>query len=331
MTNSILDLDLGAAQPDGQRAACLHQHLRNRLVESTSALLRSAEEGLTADCGYLIECCADLDTSRTFSPGAFVAHYALLAGLSRRDAGAVRASLTELEKLVDHEWYLAGLTVDTVGATSWEAPALDRLSAHPVPDRFGRMTVIEPLPERDLADYAVEVQEALALIEAADPQMRAEIDEYVRHVCLSRGSGITGATSLQFFGAVFLREPYPEYHRVMYFFEHLVHEASHLNLNVVQTLDPLVLNPPDELHLSPLRRDPRPIMGIFHAQFVLSRLVHLYRRVQPLVSDPIFASHAEMIEDKFRRGLATLNSAGSFTETGRKLLNSMTALEASPG
>lgn len=70
------------------------------------------------------------------------------------------------------------------------------------------MTVIEPLPEKHFADYAVDVQAALALIDEADPQMRAEVDEYIRHLCLSRGSGITGATSLQFFGAVFLREPY---------------------------------------------------------------------------------------------------------------------------
>lgn len=114
----------------------------------------------------------------------------------------------------------------------------------------------------------------------------------------------------------------------MYFFEHLIHETSHLNLNVVQAVDPLVLNSPDELHQSPLRRDPRPLMGIFHAQFVLSRLVHMYRRAQPLVSDPIFTSHAATIENKFTRGLATLNSTGRFTETGRKLLDSMTALAA---
>lgn len=328
MIDVSLDLDLGTTQPDGLRAAGLHRHLRERFVQSTVALLRSAEKGLTADYGHLIERCAGLDTSRTFSPGAFLAHYSLLAGLNRGDVGSVHASIADLDNFSDQEWYLSGRTVGTVGATSWETPVLDRLSAHPTPDRFGRMTVIEPLPEKALADYAIDVQEALSLIDAADPQMRAEIDEYIRHVCLSRGSGITGATSLQFFGAVFLREPYPDYNRVMYFFEHLVHETSHLNLNVVQTLDPLVLNPSDELHPSPLRRDPRPLMGIFHAQFVLSRLVHIYRHAQPLVSDPIFASHALTIEDKFKRGLATLNDAGRLTQTGRELLDNMAALAA---
>ncbi|MGH4012423.1 MAG: hypothetical protein ACRDSL_00480 [Pseudonocardiaceae bacterium] len=89
MIDASLDLDLGAAEPDGPHAASLHQHLRDRLVESAIVLLRSAEKGLTTDCGHLIRRCAGLDTSRTFSPGVFVAHYALLAGLSRGDAGAV--------------------------------------------------------------------------------------------------------------------------------------------------------------------------------------------------------------------------------------------------
>ncbi|GAA3755152.1 hypothetical protein GCM10022402_37280 [Salinactinospora qingdaonensis] len=256
----------------------------------------------------------------------FVAHYALLDAISRSDVEEVRAAVASLEALDAHGWYAQGRTVDTVGATSWEEPVLARLRAHPVPDRFGRMTVIEPLPEEELASYQAEVEQALALIEEADPQMRAEVEELVRHVCISRGSGVTGATSLQFFGAVFLREPYPEYHRVMYFFEHLVHETSHLKLNVIHTADPLVLNPADELHQSPLRRDPRPVMGIFHAQFVLSRLVHMYRRALPLVEAPIFAEHAKTIEDKYRRGIGTLNEVGRFTETGRALLDSMTSM-----
>lgn len=93
MINSSLDLELGTAQPCGQRAARLHQHLRDRLVESTLALLRSAEKGLTTDYRHLIELCAGRDTSRSFSPGVFVAHYTLLAGLSRGDGDAVRAGL----------------------------------------------------------------------------------------------------------------------------------------------------------------------------------------------------------------------------------------------
>ncbi|MQA87280.1 MAG: hypothetical protein GEV03_22295 [Streptosporangiales bacterium] len=326
MTVTLSEPDLCDARPNGANAASLHRHLRERLGDSTVALLNSASAGLGTDLASLNKRCAQLDLSRALSPAVFIAHYALLDAITRNDSDAVRASIASLSAFGTHDWYAPGRTVDTVGATSWEESVLARLRAHPVPDRFGRMTVIDPLSDDALAGYRADVDEALALIEAADPQMRTEVDEFVRHVCLSRGSGITGATSLQFFGAVFLREPYPEYHRVMYFFEHLVHETSHLRLNVVQTADPLVLNPPDELHRSPLRRDPRPVMGIFHAQFVLSRLVHIYRRAIPLVDAPIFADHAKTIEDKFQRGIGTLNEVGSFTETGRKLLDSMAGM-----
>lgn len=322
----VSESGLRDARPNSAGATALHRYLRERFAESTAALVRSAGVGLGADLGPLVERCAHPDLSRAFSPAVFIAHYSLLDAITRNDPEAVRAGITSLNTLDEQDWYAAGRTVGTVGGTKWEEPVLARLRAHPVPDRFGRMTVIDPLPAKELAGYQADVEQALALVEAADPQMRAEIDEYVRHVCISRGSGVTGATSLQFFGAVFLREPYPEYHRVMYFFEHLVHETSHLKLNVIQTADPLVLNPPDELHQSPLRRDPRPVMGIFHAQFVLSRLVYIYRRAIPLTDAPIFDEHAKTIEDKYRRGISTLNEVGHFTEAGRALLDSMISM-----
>jgi HEXXH motif-containing protein len=327
MTSSTdVAIEIDSARPDGRRAHQLHHHLRDNTVRSTVALVQSAEKGLRADHAELVDRWAAVDTTRPFSPAVYINHFALLAAISRSDAGAVRSAVNALALLRPEDCHAEGLTLATVRGTAWENPILTRLRAHPVPDRFGRMTVMDPLPADDFARCEADVRAALELIEAADPEMRAEVDQYVRHVCLSRGSGITGATSLQFFGAVFLREPYPEYHRVMYFFEHLVHETSHLNLNIIQTIDPLVLNPASELRRSPLRRDPRPIMGIFHAQFVLTRLVHIYRRVQPLVTDSIFTSHAQTIEDKYQGGLATLNEAGRFSETGRRLLDSMTAL-----
>jgi HEXXH motif-containing protein len=54
----------------------------------------------------------------------------------------------------------------------------------------------------------------------------------------------------------------------------LVHEASHLLLFGLVGGKALSRNDPAARYASPLRRDPRPIDGIFHAAFVATR-VHL--------------------------------------------------------
>jgi len=53
----------------------------------------------------------------------------------------------------------------------------------------------------------------------------------------------------------------------------LIHESSHLKLFYAYLEDEIVLNGPDERYSSPLRREARPMNGIFHATFVLARMI----------------------------------------------------------
>lgn len=53
----------------------------------------------------------------------------------------------------------------------------------------------------------------------------------------------------------------------------LIHESSHLKLFYAYLEDEIVLNSPDDRYSSPLRRETRPMNGIFHATFVLARMI----------------------------------------------------------
>lgn len=53
----------------------------------------------------------------------------------------------------------------------------------------------------------------------------------------------------------------------------LIHESSHLKLFSAYLDDEIVLNDPNEVYSSPLRRESRPMNGIYHAAFVLARMV----------------------------------------------------------
>ena len=53
----------------------------------------------------------------------------------------------------------------------------------------------------------------------------------------------------------------------------LIHESSHLKLFYAYLEDEIVLNGPNERFSSPLRREARPMNGIFHATFVLARMI----------------------------------------------------------
>jgi HEXXH motif-containing protein len=54
--------------------------------------------------------------------------------------------------------------------------------------------------------------------------------------------------------------------------EGLSHESAHVYLFALSLGDSFVDNPDDELHPSPLRADPRPLDGTFHATYVCARM-----------------------------------------------------------
>ncbi len=58
----------------------------------------------------------------------------------------------------------------------------------------------------------------------------------------------------------------------MYFLDHITHETSHLVLHTLMNVDPLITNGHAQRFDAPIRPDPRPLYGIYHATFVLSRI-----------------------------------------------------------
>lgn len=106
----------------------------------------------------------------------------------------------------------------------------------------------------------------------------------------------------------------------------LAHESSHMHLFGVALDSPLVLNDEEERYKSPLRFDPRPMDGIYHAVYVSARMHYaLTRLLTSGVLSPAQveeARAANLIHVKsFREGLATIEAEGKLSELGDRLLS----------
>jgi HEXXH motif-containing protein len=65
----------------------------------------------------------------------------------------------------------------------------------------------------------------------------------------------------------------------------MVHEVWHARLNAALAVSPLFYDDESALYGSPLRPDPRPMFGLFHQMFVLSRLFYFHRRLSSVYED----------------------------------------------
>lgn len=111
-------------------------------------------------------------------------------------------------------------------------------------------------------------------VRAAAPLWWEEFEAMVSTIVLATtedtGKGFAGASAFDAWGAVLVNPCYRN--DPLHLALTLIHESSHLKLFHAYLDDEIVLNDPDETYSSPLRRQPRPMNGIYHAAFVLARM-----------------------------------------------------------
>ena len=131
-------------------------------------------------------------------------------------------------------------------------------------------------PSADLAArFSQRVMASYRLLASTAPELAAEFDELVSDVIMVVGDDkakyqFDGGSSYLLWGGLFLNAT--SHGNEVAMVEVMAHESAHLLLYACAADEALVNNPDEELFASPLRRDPRPMDGIYHATFVSARM-----------------------------------------------------------
>jgi HEXXH motif-containing protein len=233
-----------------------------------------------------------------------------------------------------------------IAESVWDAPVLEVM---PLTDerlgedaaRFVRLlnagekgAIYGPPDRSQWSAFAAGVAEAFSLLEQTDAALAAEIRALTVLVIgsapLSPALSFGGVTSLTLWGTVTLNT---ELHRTpLEIAEGLVHEGAHTLLFGFAVDERLVRNPDSERFASPLRPDPRPMDGVFHATFVCARLYMFYRRLLERRLESLPGLDPRKIETKmaglasrFDDGARLIAEKASLTPLGEKILRSSVA------
>ena len=120
------------------------------------------------------------------------------------------------------------------------------------------------------------IEQAFKLMQKVLPELLAEIQALIVEILLAaapKSPGAPqfgGASSYQLWGAMVLNVDGEKSDVEM--MEALAHETAHSLLFGLTIQEPLVNNSDDLRFQSPLRSDPRPMDGIYHATFVSARM-----------------------------------------------------------
>lgn len=166
----------------------------------------------------------------------------------------------------------------------------------------------------DLSDLAA----SLDMLAQSWPEMRQEISDYVRLIVPFRSAQKYAFTNTVWQGAIFLAKPFSD---PVLTTERLVHECSHLRLNLVMSHERLHEHDWTAAVKSPFRAGLRPVTGLYHGAFVFSRVAVAMSRLAASTGDDRYAARIPDVVGKVRESLVTLCGGDVLlTATGRELL-----------
>ncbi len=312
--------------PDGARARLIDFRMRQQLADSLEYLNQSFIQQMGTEIGGLADMVVSMRQGIIYPPSTFGLYYEITSALIDEDYDQAMSFFDELlnEKPCSPEQ----VGIITLG----QVPKVSNLLRYQrLMDTDPTMPFhIESVPDVIAPQSIAHFQSALNRLRQCIPELAKEFEALVRTVILVKGESkadyqFAGGSSYMLWGALFINA---ELHTTdIATIEAMAHESAHSLLFGFSIDETLVLNTDEELYSSPLRYDPRPMDGIYHATFVSARM-HWAMSVL-LKSGLLLAGEIEFASDarerdytNFFSGYDTVMQHARMTETGQRLMQS---------
>ncbi len=312
--------ELYSAVPSEARAVELRQNLNQVLIGDLENYLFAARKLYPSMVDAALGEIATLDLNRRINPSYYVQLWRLTYGQKARDFGLVGSAIGQLASVPDGDKHF---DVFRSGNLQWDALDSEIYAFLAGPDgprsKQGNLPEIQALSEAELERGEDWLAASIHQMRSLDPQLAIEFDAFVSQVRLFKGHTARGITSPRCWGAILLRVPDPGLERdepIMYFLDHVTHETSHILLHAIMATDPLITNGYDGRFSAPIRWDPRPLYGIFHAMFVLSRISRMLHRYALAENRPSLFEARDTAIARFWNGYDTISQNAKLTAAG---------------
>jgi len=303
--------------PNGDRARVLDRRMHDELANSLAHLAEASEAALPEVSKRLGAVAQAVRAGRRVRPQVFRAYFLLVQALVDEDQSRIDRLVQVIEDTEDR--------AESLKRTYFGKPDADQLCL----DLIGDGMRMAPISAEQAEAFFTLLDEGFALAKEGLPDLHDEVRAIVHEILLARApSGdkmeFDGASHYQFWGLLMLN---PKHHKTpLAVVEVLAHEASHSLLFGMTIEEPLVLNPDSELFESPLRLDPRPMDGIYHATYVSARMAWA---METLAESGCLSTEdrqralemAAQDRQNYEKGLSVVDAHGRLSDTGRIILD----------
>ncbi len=301
--------------------AVLLKNYNQKLLKSLASLFTSVEKTLNVNLLELRNSISKVEAERKLTPMLYTYHAFLREGIKQGSVKSVTHFVRKIEQALKNEQiYAPPFSIQTISSEEWEQQILNDLNDQNR-NKVGDLSSLTAVEEVAIEPVNRIITKSLEFLKQISPLFLNEFETYVANLKLFRSNRLVGMTDVRVFGTIYLCMSKGDMPETIYFCEHIIHETSHLHLHTLFAIDRLILNDPSERYTAPIRPDPRPMYGVFHATFVLSRMVRLFMLLAEKI-DPSFEEYFELFLKRFLSGYNTIKNFGKLTPLGEKILES---------
>ncbi len=300
--------------------------MRSQLADSLEYLQLTIADQLGLSVAGLEQLIKTMRTGARYPPSTFGIYYETAAALM------IEQESSDIEPLFQELLQEQPLTGDEVRVVTLDmvTPPSNRLLYQRLMDTDPNTPFHICSPDPDTTDNAMaRFNSGMRRLQQAIPELAREFEALVREVILvvgeeGLGYGFAGGSCYMLWGALFINaELHADDIAVI---EAIAHESGHSFLFGLTIDEPLVLNDDEELFTSPLRDDPRPMDGIYHATYVSARMHWAMSRL--LEGKQLNGQERDLASAKreasrrsFWNGYQTVHQFARLSGTGRILMD----------
>ena len=188
-----------------------------------------------------------------------------------------------------------------------------------IKNSFSETVTLAPPNAKKFSETSMKVRMALENIKRVSPIVHEEIETFITTYMIVHSNRFVAGSSFPLIGLVGLSDA----HSIDHIIDLMVHENAHQYIYHLTVFDEVCQG--EGMFQSPLREDARPLEAIYHATFVLARLIYFYQLCEGMVCFEDQKKAKTLLQTyhlKFKDGYKTLKAHAIFTPLGEKLLDS---------
>jgi hypothetical protein len=315
---------LTTALPLAGRAVFLRTSFNQSLIESLNYLLDACKEVIPSDLlPKATQKLSSLNPELKLSGLLSLLHTDFFHAADQQDLQKIHCIV---ERLVSDQFQIQETKyVNISNLNDYYAPMVKRICGS---ETINKIHFLD-LSSEEFERVKSSLQRGLKVYEESFPDFFEEFKSLVGEILVLKAEGIKGGSSFDFFGLIHICYLY-KWEKITVVLHFLVHEQGHLYVHLLSKDDPLIHNPLEKYE-APLRVEERPLIGIYHATFVLARMQYVLSKALSYKVIPQSEwDYCEEMTDYFRKrcqvGLDIVRKHAQMTPLADGLITSASKL-----